>query len=130
MKLLVLHPQLSQRTCDACRRWVFDDRHQRLTRRGQPVPRPAEVPTPCETCPKQNPVDGAYFDRHVSDFAWLIRRRYEAIGTGGACFSPAERADRVLHRNLGIVEAVLRQCEVEQIARHVQKSLMRTGVPR
>jgi hypothetical protein len=116
VKLLVLHPQILDRTCADCRRLIFDERHKKLTRRGKPVERPAGVPTPCDTCPKQNAIDGAYFDRHQHDFAWLVRRRYEAIATGGACFTPAERSDALLHRNLGIVEAVLRQCEAERLA--------------
>lgn len=120
MKLLVLHPQLLQRTCADCRNWIYDERHQPLTRGGQPIPRPAGVPTPCTTCPKGNALDGDYFDRHASGFAWLIRRRHEAIATGGACFSTAERADPLLHRNLGIVEAVLRKLEIEQLLHQLQ----------
>ena len=116
----MLHPQLLQRTCSACRRWIYDEHHKQLMRRGQPVERPPGVPTPCSTCPKENPADGAYFDRHAGDFAWLIRRRHEAIATGGACFSAAERADPMLHRNLGVVEAVLHKLEVEQLLRQLR----------
>jgi len=123
VKLLVLHPQLLEQTCSACRRWIYDQRHQKITRRGQPVARPAGVPTPCSTCPKANPADGAYFDRHAADFAWLIRRRHEAIATGGACFSAAERADPLLHRNLGVVEAVLRKLETEQLLGQLRAAL-------
>jgi hypothetical protein len=121
VKLLVLHPQILGRTCADCRCWIYDQRHKKILRRGQPVARPAGVSTPCASCPKENSADGTYFDRHVADFAWLIRRRHEAIATGGACFSATERADPLLHRNLGVVEAVLHKLEIEQLLRHLHQ---------
>lgn len=120
MRLIVLHPHILNQNCADCRRYIYDDRGQRMQRAGRPIERPAGVPTPCAGCPKQDPADGAYFDRHAADFAWLIRRRYEAMGTGGACFSAAERADPILHRNLGIVEAVLQKLESQERIRQLQ----------
>jgi hypothetical protein len=128
VKLLVLHPQILAQPCSECRQWVYDDRHRKLLRGGQPVARPPGVPTPCSSCPKQNAIAGAYFDRHVHDFAWLLRRRHEISGTAGACLTAAERADPLLHRNLGVVDALLRQIEREQLVRQIVQSLTRSGV--
>ena len=127
MRLLVLHPQLLQRSCDDCQRWIYDERHQRLLRGGRPVPRPAGVPTPCASCPKQDPQRGGYFDRHAADFAWLLRRRWEVAATGGACLTEAERLDPLLHRNLALAEVVLGEFEAQRIARHVLHALTHPG---
>lgn len=121
MKLLVLHPQILAQPCAECRRFVYGANHRKLLRGGQPVVRPAAVPTPCGTCPKGNPRDGAGFDRHWADFAWLVRRRYEIQATAGACLTGAERSDHVLHHNLGVVDAVLRQCEAEALAQRATR---------
>lgn len=116
VRLLALHPRILDRPCSDCRAWLYDERHQLILHRGQPIARPPGVPTPCSTCPKHDPLDGAYFDRHATNIAWLIRRRAESAATGGACLTRGERRDAILHRNLGIVDAVLGQLEAEHMA--------------
>jgi hypothetical protein len=117
--LLLAHPRLVRQTCDLCRQWVFDSQYRRLMRHGQPVARPAGAPTPCITCPKKNPVDGARFDRSVSYFVRLLRRYHEIVGTGGACLTAAERVEPILHRDLGLIHAALRQADSVETARQL-----------
>jgi hypothetical protein len=106
-------------SCDDCRRWIFSDRHEKLTRNGQPVVRPPQVPTPCAECPKRHRAAGRWFDAHVDQLAWLVRRHCEAVASGGGCLTHAERADTVLHRNLTLVAAVMRQLEREALIRAI-----------
>jgi hypothetical protein len=119
LSLLLTQPRLVEQTCDLCRQWVFDSQNRRIKRHGALVARPAGAPTPCITCPKKNPSDGERFDRAVSYLARLLRRYHEIVGTGGACRTPLERADSILHRDLGLVHAALRRSDAAETARQL-----------
>jgi hypothetical protein len=48
---MLLHPQLP--SCEDCKRWMYDLKTGRRDERdGRPIPRPANVGTPCRNCPK------------------------------------------------------------------------------
>jgi hypothetical protein len=100
-----------------------------MKRHGQPVARPVGAPTPCITCPKKNPADGERFDRAVPYLVQLVRRYHEIMGTAGACLAPAERADSILHRDLGLLHAALRQNDAAETARQLYL-LCTKGTPR
>lgn len=57
MRLVLLHPTVAARSCDDCRKYVYEDGPKgfggRLLRRGLPVLRPRGTATPCVLCPKQ-----------------------------------------------------------------------------
>ena len=111
VKLLVLHPQILAQSCHDCRRWVFDEQHRKLLRRGQPVARPAGAPTPCHACPKQNPTLGRRLERELGRVSHAINRYFEVRASHGHCLSAAERRDALTIRNLTIVDLVVRQRE-------------------
>ena len=50
MELILYHPEVADRSCEDCRKWMYD--HQKgkqvLDRQGQPVPRPPQAKPPCE----------------------------------------------------------------------------------
>jgi hypothetical protein len=127
--LLLAHPRIIEQTCALCRQWAFDNQHRRMKRYGEPVARPAGAPTPCINCPKKNPVDGERFDRSVTYLVWLMRRYHEIVGTAGACLAPPERADPILHRDLGLLHAALRQADAAETARQLYL-LFTKGSPR
>jgi hypothetical protein len=116
VKLLVLHPQILGQTCDACRRWVFDNQHRKLLRRGQPVARPFGAPTPCHSCPKRNPTLGRGLERELRRVSHAINRYFAVRASFGHCLSEAERRDAVTIRNLAIVDLVVRQLEASPAA--------------
>jgi hypothetical protein len=111
VKLLVLHPQILGQSCDACRRWVFDEQHRKLMRNGQLVARPYGAPTPCHACPKQNPTLGRRLERELGRVSHAINRYFEVRASFGHCLSEAERRDAVTRRNLAIVDLLVRQLE-------------------
>ena len=117
--MLLAHPRIAEQTCALCREWVFDGQHRRLLRHGQPVARPAGAPTPCIICPKKNPADGERFDRSLPYLVRLMRRYHDTVGTGGACLTPTERADPILHRDLGLLHLALRQADAAETARQL-----------
>jgi hypothetical protein len=127
--LLLAHPRIVEQSCNLCRAWVFDSRHCRLLRHGQPVARPAAAPTPCITCPKKNPTDGERFDRSVPYLVRLLRRYHEIVGTGGVCLTAVERANPMLHRDLGLLHRVLRRVDAAETARQLYL-LFTKGTPR
>jgi hypothetical protein len=116
VKLLVLHPQILHQSCADCRRWLFDDRHRKLLRGGQPIERPAGVPTPCASCPKGDMATGEWFDRRADALRWLIALNYRVQATCGACLDRRQRRDGRLHHDLALVHTTLRRIERAQAA--------------
>ncbi len=47
-----MYPKVAARSCEDCRRFMYDDKGDVLTRGGEPVKRPRGGRTPCATCPK------------------------------------------------------------------------------
>jgi hypothetical protein len=116
MKLLELHPQILGQSCDACRRWVFDEHHRKLLRQGRPVARPTGAPTPCHACPKRNPTLGRRFERDLVRISHAVNRYFEVRASFGQCLTPAERGDALTQRNLSIVDQFVRRTEAASSA--------------
>jgi len=116
VKLILLHPQLIERTCARCQAWLYDEQHQVVRRLGQPVPRPPESLLPCWQCPKQSPAAAAGCERDIERIARTVRLYFAVQATAGRCLSEREAADRLTARNLALVAAVVRQVAQAQAA--------------
>jgi hypothetical protein len=114
VSLILLHPQLLERTCERCQTWLYDDRHQIVRRLGQPVRRPADALLPCWKCPKQNPAAAAGCQRDLDRIARTVRLYFEVQATAGRCLSDRQAADRLLARHLAIVGVVVRRVTAAQ----------------
>ena len=73
--------------------------------------RPWGAPTPCHTCPKQNPTLGRRLERELRRVSHAVNRYFAVRASFGHCLSEAERRDAVTMRNLAIVDLVVRQLE-------------------
>jgi hypothetical protein len=127
MNLLLFHPRLLNRTCARCRAWMYDERHHLVTRLGAPVRRPPGSPTPCWQCPKQNPAQGSGCERDLERIQRTLRLYFEVRATAGRALSNREAADRLLMRNLALVDASVRRWELQQA--RVADSQRRNGGP-
>ena len=114
VNLILLHPRLLERTCTRCRTWLYDDRHQIVYRLGQKVRRPPDTLLPCWKCPKQSPAAAAGCERDIDRIARTVRLYFEVQATAGRCLSDRQAADRLLVRNLAIVDAVVRRVTASQ----------------
>ncbi len=121
------HPQSLTRTCADCRQWIYDEHYRRLTRRGQPVARPANIPTPCSTCPKQNPTLGRRLDRTLAAICRQIEVYWQVRGTQGRCLAAKEAIDPILIRNLGLIDAALTRAQIDRACRHYLQALLTKG---
>lgn len=114
MNLILLHPQLLERTCARCQTWLYDDRHRIVRRLGQRVRRPPGTLLPCWKCPKQSPAASAGCERDLDRIARTVRLYFEVLATAGRCLSDREACDALLVRHLAIVDAVVRRLATSQ----------------
>ncbi|MFN3151385.1 hypothetical protein [Bremerella sp.] len=115
--LLLLHPGPASIDCQQCAAWIYDlETGQRQTvrtgpdRREVPQPRPAGVPTPCASCPKQNPEHARRLQLSAKN-----RRTFQlwrcAKATHFHCVPHHLKHDTILARNFAHLDDVARQVE-------------------
>ncbi|HEX3728030.1 MAG TPA: hypothetical protein VHV08_17385 [Pirellulales bacterium] len=112
MKLLLFHPQLLHRTCDRCRTWLYDDKHQVMTRAGCPVRRPSGSPTPCWQCPKQSPEQARGYEYDMRRIARRIELYFQVRATSGRCLDERAARDALVARHLALVDTLVRAWEL------------------
>jgi hypothetical protein len=101
LKLWVLHPEVATRSCDECKRFVFDDNGKKMMRGGNPVPRQPGANPPCRTCPKISPENEK--NCTLSEKNWkTIQLWYQSKATGGNV-----PLDDIARENLGLVQYVM-----------------------
>lgn len=87
MKLLLLHPEWAHRPCGECIRYVYDADGRQCVNpiTGVPIPRDADTPLECESCPKipagapKNRFQAVELDERGWK-AYLHYRRCKAVG--------------------------------------------------
>ena len=119
MKLILLHPQILNRSCASCQHWLFDDDHHLILRLGQPIARPPGSPTPCWKCVKKSPHAARGLERDLPETASALELYYRLRATGGGCLSDAQRCDPLLARHMAIIDALVRQAERDQLVRMI-----------
>lgn len=112
VNLLLFHPQLLHRSCASCRTWMYDDRHQVITRLGAPVRRPPGSPTPCWKCPKQSPAHALGYERDLARIQRTLRLYFAVRATAGRVLSEREAADPLLARHLAMIDVLVRRWEL------------------
>lgn len=111
VRLILFHPEVANRSCSDCRKWIYREDGERLTRGPEriPVPRAPGAPTPCASCPKipmDSPAKDAAHAISPSDRSLQAYRHYlecEAVG-----HFPD---DPIVCRNAGIIRAIRQQWE-------------------
>ena len=110
---MLLHPEVAGRTCDDCRRYVYDDTPagmgQRSLRRDDkgrmtlPIHRPLTAVTPCHQCPKTSTgrrEDAVEIDRRTVQ----VYRHYRECRAVG--WQVSEANDPIVRRNAAIVREI------------------------
>jgi hypothetical protein len=125
VRLLLFHPGPARIDCAECKRFIFDHKtgDQKTYKAGasgeeKPCVRPQNVPTPCHECPKESPQKCKEHELSRKN-RMTLRLYYEVRATSGQCLTPAMRGDRLLMRNLAIVDGIYRQFEQDQMARSI-----------
>jgi hypothetical protein len=129
LRVILLHPQAAARSCEDCRKYLYNDRpgdfaEKPLVRAGKPVPRPANASPPCCWCDKQPP-DVPETERtpatacELSEQNWQayqFHRGCEAVGRfpndpivrrNGAVIREAVKAAETMALTMGLVKAGL-----------------------
>ena len=98
------HPNLP--TCDDCKKWVHDKDWKRSERRGLPILRGPNDPTPCQVCPKIPRGAAPIPDNAVS----LLAKNTEAYWYYHQCQADQTAIlprDRIVVRNNALIKLVL-----------------------
>ena len=113
MKLLVLHPQILGQTCQACRRWVFDEQHRKLLRARAVAARgPGARRRPAMRAQAEPRRWAAGCERELRrGFSTRRQSLLRSRASSATRLSEAERRDALTMRNLAIVDLVVRQLE-------------------
>jgi hypothetical protein len=133
VRLLALHPEFAGRSCDDCKRWVYEDsgavkrvkRHELRAGRVElvlaPMARQPNQPTPCHDCPKipegrPKAPEGAeeWAPRH-----WRTWQHY--LECAAVNWRVPEATDPTVRRNARVISRTLELCrEVTESRRHRQ----------
>lgn len=112
MTLLLYHPEIIDRSCEDCRRWMFEGDgtermgSKRAMRGGQPIPRPANAKLPCFHCPKKSPELAPVMELTERN-QQAVRLYYEVQAT----FGVGQPLDAVATKNCGIIGQIVRRHE-------------------
>ena len=125
MRLILFHPGPASIDCEECKRFIFDLKTGRREtfksgpkREEKPCVRPGKILPPCDQCPKESPEKA--HEHELSDRNRQTVRLYHQVrATQGGCMTEAMKADRLLARNLAIVDQLYREWEREQAAKEL-----------
>ena len=103
---MLQHPAHAALDCSECKQWIYDiETATPKLRRGKKQPRPAGVPTPCQSCPKQSPERWETLKLNRRSLATLaLYRRTRA--TYGRALNDAEARDELLQANFALLDAI------------------------
>ncbi|PQO33331.1 hypothetical protein C5Y96_10795 [Blastopirellula marina] len=120
MALQLLHPGAASIDCSDCAKWLYDlktGKRQTVrtgaSRQEVPQPRPSGVPTPCSSCPKQNPQHAERLK--LTDKNWRTYQLWRrARATHFHCVPDRLKSDPILARNFAELDQVFRLIEQSQ----------------
>ncbi|WP_158264953.1 hypothetical protein [Blastopirellula marina] len=114
------HPGAALIDCEDCQRFLYDlETGRRVTvrqgpdRQAAPVPRLAEMPLQCGSCPKRSPQHAVQVELSAKN--WKTYRLWREVrATYGRCLSPAMARDSIIRRNLAAIDAVVDRRQLER----------------
>lgn len=117
MSLLLLNPQLADRSCADCAKYEYDLKTGNIRRSpdGKPKLRIAGSRTPCEKCPKKSPSREWEFALTPANVK-TIQLYFAARATGGRVIPDDLANDQLLLQNLSHVDRIVSAWETTQSA--------------
>lgn len=113
MTILLRHPEVANRACSDCQKWMYDDKGAIEYRGKKPIKR--VIPPNCGACPKQSPQQA-----HLHELSDRNKQAVEFYFTtramSGANLTDEQRQDPIVQRNLAIIDQVIRPYEAERAA--------------
>jgi hypothetical protein len=113
--LWLTNPELSTRSCDNCKKWLYREDGTIAKRRGHKLRRPPGQKPPCRTCPKESPEKAWQYELHQRN--WLALDVYwEVQATSGVCLTDVEKSDSILMRNLATIHRIMTEFRNRSLA--------------
>lgn len=87
---------------------------ERVIHRGKPLARPPNMPTPCETCPRESPEKEA--ETTLSDQSWKAYSMFlEERALNFSCLSEQQKNDPLFRKVMGIIGVIQHDHEHGQL---------------
>lgn len=109
------HPEVAGRPCEECKRWMYDRDGKKTLRRGLPVLRPANVPTPCSSCPKKSPAEAPQYELSFKN-SQAVNLYYQTRAMSAGNLTSRQRFDPLLAKNMALIDRIIRPIEAQQAA--------------
>lgn len=117
----MFYPGLIELTCEKCKQWVWrykpeGSNDQKIThvelvytkKNGQttkdPIKKDPSIPTPCDRCPKKDPVQGSQIEKQLPRAGQVLDFYYQMQATHG---HGMPELDPLAIRNLALVERLM-----------------------
>jgi hypothetical protein len=119
---MIYHPEVATRSCEDCKKWLYNSDGTRSQRGGQDVLR--VTPTPCLTpagCPKKSPEEAKDYElseKNRTCFQFYLRSK-------GIDFKNLEgelAQDQIIQRNFSIINSILEKKKQEDLAKMIGNS--------
>jgi hypothetical protein len=129
VRLILAHPEVSDRSCADCRKWVYEDTAERLSSRksllpsGEPMRRVVPDSMPCHLCPKiprgSVPRGETPGPQHAVELSLKNAQAYwhyrECRAVGEFPRGPDGRIDPIVRRNAALIAGVEQAVERDRI---------------
>jgi hypothetical protein len=127
VRLLLFHPGAARIACEDCKKWIHNlETGERETfpsgptRELLPLERPANVPTPCNKCPKGSPERAKKIELTAKNWeAYAHYQQGKAVG-----LTEAERSDPIVRRNFALLDRLTKEREQIDTARGMAEALL------
>lgn len=102
MITLLKHPEVATRSCDECKKFVFDKDGKKIRRRGGGYQTRNGALPPCRLCPKVSPEEAHKFELTTRNYRlYTVYKMIQA--TKGRYLSDEQMRDPLLAENLAII---------------------------
>jgi len=122
LRMLLAHPEVATRSCEDCKKWVYNPDGSRQQRGGKDVPRHPTVPTPCDSCPKKSPEEAHEYELSLKNMK-AVQFHSISKACGFRNLTPELANDSIIQRNFTIIEGIEEHFERERLAKSIASVL-------
>lgn len=125
LRMLLSYPEVATRSCDDCKKWLYNDDGGRVKRCGMDVPRHSNQPTPCHKCPKKSPEEAHKYELSLKNQK-AVQFHSVSKAVGFRNLTPEMANDPILQRNFAIIGGIEEQHDRDELAKSIGGAVPKT----
>jgi len=118
LRMLMAHPEVATRSCDDCKKWLYNPDGTRAKRGGKDVLRPKGSETPCHECPKKSPEEAHEYELSLKNMK-AVQFHSVSKACGFRNLTPDMANDPIVQKNFTIIEGIEKHFDREQLAKSI-----------